>query len=171
MKTLSTLAVLSLTAAAQAITLDVNAGHSTPKNYDDVNVIGFGIGTQLNNELHLGFNLAQKNLTDIAIVGPGGVEGKARSLSVDLTYRLSQGGIRPFIGAGVGGVHFSGPSIDSANALTTKLFAGIGFQISQNVELILSAQNSQYYSVHKTAGDAGENITSWDAIAGLRFSF
>ncbi len=171
MKTLSTLAVLSLTAAAQAITLDINAGHSTPKNYDNVSVVGLGIGTQLNNEFHLGLNVAQKNVTDIGIVGPGGVDGKARSATLDLTYTLSQGGIRPFVGVGVGGVWFSGASIDTTNAFATKLFVGVSFQISQNIDLVLSAQNSKFYSVQKTAGGPEENITSWDAIAGLRFTF
>ena len=127
MKTLSTLAVLTAATAAQAYTLDVNVGHSRLDNYDNVSVVGLGIG--------------------------------------------SQGGIRPFIGAGVGGVRFSGDSIDTKTAFATKLFLGISFPITPNVEFTLTAQNSKFYSVQELAGGPKTNITSWDGIAGLRFNF
>ena len=173
MKTLSTLTLLAAASAAQAYTLDVNVGHSRVDNYDNVSVVGLGIGTHLNSEYHLGLNFAQKNLTDIGIAGPGGVDAKARTATLDLTYSLSQGGIRPFIGAGVGGVHFSGDSVQGPhNCFASKLFAGIAFPVSQNVDFSLTVQNSKFYNVQILApGGAKTNITSWDALAGLRFSF
>jgi opacity protein-like surface antigen len=167
MKTLSTLALLTAAAASQAVTLDVNVGHSRLDNYDNVSVVGLGIGTQLSNELHLGLNFGRKNISSATAF----VDAKATSATLDLTYSLSQGGIRPFVGAGVGGVHFSGASIDTKEAFATKLFAGISFPISQNVEFTLTAQNSKFYSVQELAGGAKTTISSWDGIAGLRFSF
>jgi opacity protein-like surface antigen len=167
MKTLSTLALLTAATAAQAYTLDVNVGHSRLDNYDNVSVVGLGVGTQLNNEFHLGLNFGRKNISSAANL----VDAKATSATFDLTYNLSQGGIRPFVGAGIGGVRFSGDSIDTKTAFATKLFAGLSFPITQNVEFTLTAQNSKFYSVQELAGGAKTNITSWDALAGLRFSF
>lgn len=167
MKTLSTLAVLTAATAAQAYTLDVNVGHSRLDNYDNVSVVGLGIGTQLNNEFHLGLNFGRKSISSAVAL----VDAKATSATLDLTYNLSQGGIRPFIGAGVGGVRFSGASIDTKTAFATKLFLGISFPITPNVEFTLTAQNSKFYSVQELAGGPKTNITSWDGIAGLRFNF
>ena len=63
MKTLSTLALLTAATAAQAYTLDVNVGQSRHSNsYDDVSVIGLGVGSQLNNEFHLGLNVSRKSI-------------------------------------------------------------------------------------------------------------
>lgn len=167
MKTLSTLALLTAATAAQAYTLDVNVGHSRLDNYDNVSVIGLGIGTQLNNDFHLGLNFGRKNITSTVAL----VDAKATSATLDLTYNLSQGGIRPFVGAGIGGVRFSGDSIDTKNAFATKLFLGVSFPISQNIEFTLTAQNSKFYSVQEIPAGPKTNITSWDGIAGLRFSF
>ncbi|MEY4306772.1 MAG: hypothetical protein RJA95_140, partial [Verrucomicrobiota bacterium] len=118
-------------------------------------------------DFHLGLNFGRKSISSAVSL----VDAKATSATLDLTYNLSQGGIRPFVGAGVGGVRFSGDSIDTKNAFATKLFAGIAFQISSNVELTLTAQNSKFYSVQELAGGPKTNITSWDGVAGLRFSF
>jgi len=167
MKTLSTIALLTAATAAQAYTLDVNVGHSRLDNYDNVSVVGLGIGTHLNNEYHLGLNFGRKSISSAVAL----VDAKATSATLDLTYNLSQGGIRPFIGAGIGGVRFSGDSIDTKTAFATKLFLGISFPITQNVEFTLTAQNSKFYSVQELAGGPKTNITSWDGIAGLRFSF
>jgi opacity protein-like surface antigen len=167
MKTLSTLALLTAATAAQAYTLDVNVGHSRPDNYDNVSVVGLGLGTHLNNEFHLGLNFGRKSIASEAAL----VDAKATSATVDLTYNLSQGGIRPFIGAGVGGVRFSGDSIHTKTAFATKLFLGVSFAITPSVEFTLTAQNSKFYSVQELQNGAKTNITSWDGIAGLRFSF
>jgi len=168
MKTLSTLALLTAATAAQAYTLDVGVGHSRLDNYDNASVIGLGIGTHLNNEYHLGLNFGRKNITSTT----AGVDAKATSATVDLTYNLSQGnGIRPFIGAGIGGVRFSGASIDTKTAFATKLFVGIAFPVSPNVEFSLSAQNSKFYSVQELAGGPKTTVSSWDGVAALRFNF
>jgi outer membrane protein W len=132
MKTLSTLALLTAATAAQAYTLDVNVGHSKLDNYDSVSLIGLGVGSHLNNEFHLGLNVGRKNISsDVALV-----DAKATSATLDLTYSLSPtGGIRPFVGAGVGAVRFTGDSIFTKNALSTKFFIGLAFPIRTSSSL------------------------------------
>jgi opacity protein-like surface antigen len=173
MKTLSTLALLTAAAASQAYTLDVAVGHANSNDFDNASIVGVGIGTQLNNDFHLGFNIASKSLaSDLSSPTQfAGVDATVRTATIDLTYELSSGGIRPFIGAGVGMAWFQGNSIDSSNVLATKLFAGLAFQISQNVDLTLTAQHSQLYNIHVLPGDAGYNTNNWEALAGLRFKF
>jgi opacity protein-like surface antigen len=168
MKTLSTLALLTAATAAQAYTLDVNVGHSKLSGtYDDVSVIGLGVGSQLNNEFHLGLNVSRKSIYEVS-----NVDAKATSATLDLTYNLSPtGGIRPFIGAGVGAVRFTGDSIFTKNALTTKFFVGLAFPITQNVEFSVSAQNSKFHGVQELENGPKATVTSWDGIAALRFNF
>ena len=168
MKTLSTLALLTAATAAQAYTLDVSVGQSRlDNNYDNVSVIGLGVGSQLNNEFHLGLNVSRKSIYEAL-----NVDAKATSATFDLTYSLSpMGGIRPFIGAGVGAVRFSGDSIFTKNALATKLFVGIAFPINQNVEFSLSAQNSKFHSVQEIQNGPKATVSSWDGVAALRFNF
>ena len=168
MKTLSTLALLTAATAAQAYTLDINVGHSKLSGtYDDVSVIGLGVGSQLNNEFHLGLNVSRKSIYEVS-----NVDAKATSATLDLTYNLSPtGGIRPFIGAGVGAVRFTGDSIFTKNALTTKFFVGLAFPINQNVEFSVSAQNSKFHGVQELENGPKATVTSWDGIAALRFNF
>ncbi len=168
MKTLSILALLTAATASQAYTLDINVGHSKLDDYDGVNVIGLGIGSHLNNEYHLGLNVGRKNIkSDVALV-----DAKATSATLDLTYSLSPvGGIRPFIGAGVGAVRFTGDSIFTKNALATKLFIGIAFPITQNAEFSVSAQSSKFHGVQELDGGPKTTVGSVDGIAALRFNF
>ena len=168
MKTLSTLALLTAATAAQAYTLDINVGHSKLSGtYDDVSVIGLGVGSHLNNEFHLGLNVSRKNIFEVS-----NVDAKATSATLDLTYNLSPtGGIRPFIGAGVGAVRFKGDSIFTKNALATKFFVGLAFPITQNVEFSVSAQNSKFHGVQEIENGPKATVTSWDGIAALRFNF
>ena len=168
MKTLSILALLTAATAAQAYTLDINVGHSKLSGtYDDVSVIGLGVGSHLNNEFHLGLNVSRKNIFEVS-----NVDAKATSATLDLTYNLSPtGGIRPFIGAGVGAVRFKGDSIFTKNALATKFFVGLAFPITQNVEFSVSAQNSKFHGVQESENGPKATVTSWDGIAALRFNF
>ena len=169
MKTLTSLALLPLmAAAASAYTLDVAVGASSPSGYDSNSIVGVGIGTQLNNDFHLGLNLSSKKLVNSI----PGIDATARAATVDLTYELNgTGGIRPFIGAGVGNVWFSGASMNSKNALISHLFVGISFRINDTVDIVLTERNSETYGVHELPGDAGKSINSWDSLAAIRFKF
>jgi len=173
MKTLSTLTLLAAAAAAQAYTLDVQVGHANSNDFDNSSVVGFGIGSQLSNEVHLGFNVSRKSLVS-NLASPNqfaDLSFKAYTSTIDFTYELSSGGIRPFIGAGVGLAWFEGLTDGSSSALATKLFAGLAFQISPTVDLTLTAQHAQLHNFHVTSGDAGFGTNNWEALAGLRFKF
>ena len=167
MKTLSTLAVLSLAAAAQALTIDVNVGATSPSGYDSNAIVGLGIGSQLNNDFHLGLNLSSSKL-----VSTGAVDATARTASLDLTYELNgNGNIRPFIGAGVGSAFFSGASMYSKNAMVTNLFAGLSFRVSETVDVILTERNTEMYNIQELAAGPKKSVNAWQSSAGLRFKF
>ena len=169
MKTLTSLALLPLmAAAASAYTLDVAVGASSPSGYDSNSIVGLGFGTQLNNDFHLGLNLNSKKIVNSL----NGVDASARAATIDLTYELNgNGGIRPFIGAGVGNVWFSGASMASKNALITNLFVGISFRVSDTVDIVFTERNSETYNVHEILGDAGKSINSWDSQLAVRLKF
>ena len=169
MKTLSTLALLTAATAAQAYTLDVNVGHSRLSNtYDDVSLIGLGVGSQLNNEFHLGLNVSRKSIYDMNVAL---VDAKATSATLDLTYSLSpMGGIRPFVGAGVGYSWLSGTGVTSKSVLTTDVFAGVRFALSENLDIAFTVKNAQFSGVKYTSG-AKHTITDWSQSVGLRLKF
>jgi len=175
MKTLSTLAVLTLTAAAQALTIDLQFGTgsvSTPlaggAEADSSSIVGVGIGTQLTDTSHLGINLSTR---DIVTADP--VNAKARTAILEYTYELNPtGGIHPFIGAGIGYAWLK--NTDGATALASDVFAGLRFTVTESVDLTFTARAHQLYNVDFNQGVQGEfnrQVNSFEAIAGLRFKF
>ena len=175
MKTLSTLAVLSLTAAAQALTIDLQFGTAsvgTPlaggAEADSSSVVGVGIGTQLSDTSHLGLNLSTR---DIVTADP--VNAKARTAILEYTYELNPtGGIHPFVGAGIGYAWLK--NTDKATALASDVFAGLRFTVTESVDLTFTARAHQLYNVDFNQGIQGEfnrQVNSFEAIAGLRFKF
>jgi opacity protein-like surface antigen len=177
MKTLSTLAVLSLTAAAQALTVDLQFGTAsvgTPlgsagaAKADSSSVVGVGIGTQLSDTSHLGLVLSTR---DIVTADP--VDAKARTAIIEYTYELNPtGGIHPFVGAGIGYAWLK--NTDGATALASDVFAGLRFTVTESVDLTFTARAHQLYNVDFNQGVQGEfnrQVNSFEAIAGLRFKF
>jgi opacity protein-like surface antigen len=176
MKTLSTLAVLSLTAAAQALTVDLQFGTAsvgTPlgsagaAKADSSSVVGVGIGTQLSDTSHLGLNLSTR---DIVTADP--VNAKARTAIIEYTYELNPtGGIHPFVGAGIGYAWLK--NTDKATALASDVFAGLRFTVTESVDLTFTARAHQLYNVDfsQVAGEYNRQVNSFEAIAGLRFKF
>ena len=175
MKTLSTLAVLTLTAAAQALTIDLQFGTAsvgTPlaggAEADSSSVVGVGIGTQLTDTSHLGINLSTR---DIVTADP--VNAKARTAIIEYTYELNPtGGIHPFVGAGIGYAWLK--NTDGATALASDVFAGLRFTVTESVDLTFTARAHQLYNVDFNQGIQGEfnrQVNSFEAIAGLRFKF
>ena len=178
MKTLSTLAVLSLTAAAQALTLDLQFGTAsvgTPlgsagaAKADSSSVVGVGIGTQLSDTSHLGLVLSTRDIVE-PTVGP--VDATARTAILEYTYELnSTGGIKPFIGAGVGYAWLK--NTDKATALASDVFAGLRFAVTDSVDVTLTARAHQLYNVDffDVDGERNRQVNSFEALAGLRFKF
>jgi opacity protein-like surface antigen len=177
MKTLSTLAVLSLTAAAQALTLDIQVGTSNPSapisggpKADNSSVVGIGIGTYLTENSHLGLNLSSRNIVESTGAAP--VDAKARTAIIEYTYELnSTGGIKPFIGAGIGYAWLK--NTHKATALASDVFAGLRFAVTESVDVTLTARAHQLYNVdfYPNVGEENRQVNSFEAIAGLRFKF
>jgi opacity protein-like surface antigen len=174
MKTLSTLAVLSLTAAAQAVTLDLQFGTSKTSaplangaDADRSAISGIAIGTQLSETSHLGLNVSTRN-----IVTPDPVDAKARTAILEYTYELNpNGGIHPFVGAGVGYAWLKNTSKNSA--LASDIFAGLRFTVTESVDLTLTARAHQMYKVDfsNVQGEFNRQVNSFETVAGLRFKF
>jgi opacity protein-like surface antigen len=175
MKSLRYLAVLPLMAAAsQALTLDLQLGYGKPNaplsggaDADNTSVVGIGIGTYLTENSHLGLNLSTR---DIVTTDP--VDAAARTAIVEYTYELnSAGGIKPFIGAGIG----YGWLKNTANksALASDVFAGLRFEVTENVDFTLTARLHQLYNVDfaNVVGEENRQVNSFEGVAGLRFKF
>jgi opacity protein-like surface antigen len=177
MKTLSTLAVLTLAAAAQAYTLDVQFGSGSLSNpiadgpdADSSSVVGIGFGTYLTENSHLGLNLSTRDIVESAGLSP--VDSRARTAIVEYTYELnSTGGIKPFIGAGIGYAWLT--NTDKKTALASDVFAGLRFNITQSVDLTLTARLHQLHNVDfsQAVGENNRQVDSFEAVAGLRFNF
>jgi opacity protein-like surface antigen len=177
MKTLSTLAVLSLTAAAQALTLDIQVGTSRPSapiaggpKAENSSVVGIGVGTYLTENSHLGLNVSSRSIVEPT--GGSPVDATARTAILEYTYELnSAGGIKPFIGAGIGYAWLK--NTDKATALASDVFAGLRFAVTDSVDVTLTARAHQLYNVdfYPVAGENNRQVNSFEALAGLRFKF
>ena len=175
MKSLRYLAVLPLMAAAsQALTLDLQLGYGKPNaplsggaDADNPSVVGIGIGTYLTENSHLGLNISTRD-----IVTPDPVDAAARTAIVEYTYELnSAGGIKPFIGAGIGYGWMK--NTVNKSALASDVFAGLRFEINENVDFTLTARLHQLYNVDfaNVVGEENRQVNSFEGVAGLRFKF
>jgi len=174
MKSLRYLAVLPLMAAAsQALTLDIQVGTGNPSNpiaggadADSTSVVGIGIGTYVSETSHLGLNISTRDLK------ASNVDAAARTAIIEYTYELnSTGNIKPFIGAGIGYAWLS--NTIKSSALASDVFAGLRFEISQDVDLTFTGRLHQLYNVdfQNVVNESNRQINSFEALAGLRFKF
>jgi opacity protein-like surface antigen len=164
-----------MAAAAQALTLDFQLGYGQPSapisggsDADNTSVVGIGIGTYLTENSHLGLNLSTRD-----IVAPANfVDAAARTAIVEYTYELnSTGGIKPFIGAGIGYGWLK--NTIKKSALASDVFAGLRFEINENVDFTLTARLHQLYNVDfaNVVGEENRQVNSFEGVAGLRFKF
>ena len=177
MKSLSTLAVLSLSAAAQALTLDIQIGTSNLSapiaggpTADNSSVVGIGVGTLLTENSHLGLNFSSRSIVESTGASP--VDATARTAILEYTYELnSAGGIKPFIGLGIGYAWLK--NTDKATALASDVFAGLRFTVTDSVDVTLTARAHQLYNVDfsQIVGENNRQVNSFEALAGLRFKF
>jgi len=168
MKSLRPLLLLPLAAvAAQAYTLELELGKSHPTGHQDSNVVGLTLATQVNENFSLGLNLNSRGL----VGGNPTIDLDARTALMELTYDLNaRGGIRPFVGAGVGYSWLSGTGVTSKSVLTTDVFAGVRFALSENLDIAFTVKNAQFSGVKYTSG-AKHTITDWSQSVGLRLKF
>jgi len=178
MKSLRYLAVLPLMAAAsQALTLDVQLGTSNPgapisggADADTTSVVGLGLGTYLTENSHLGLNFSTRNIEAPGVGNP--VDAKARTATVDYTYELnSTGGIKPFIGAGLGYAWMK--NTYKSSAFASNVFAGLRFAVTDTVDFTLTGRLVQLHGVdfYNVVGENNRQVNIFEGIAGLRFKF
>ena len=173
MKSLRTLALLPLTAAAahaymHSPSIELQLGQSRPTGYDQGSIVGLNIAGQVSQSVGLGLNLSSKTIEDV------NAGMKVRNASLDLTYELNpRGAIRPFIGAGLGYAWFSDAAgfTDSKGATTTSVFGGIRFELSRNVDITFNVRNNEILSVPDPTGANDKTIKDWESTVGLRFKF
>lgn len=174
MKSLRPLLLLPLAAvAAQAYTLELELGKSHPTGHQDSNVVGLTLATQVNENFSLGLNLNSRGL----VGGNPAIDLDARTALMELTYDLNaRGGIRPFVGAGVGYAWISdngsvaNPTTKSSSVLATNVFAGVRFALSENLDIAFTVKNAQFSGVKYTSG-AKHTITDWSQSVSLRLKF
>ena len=170
MKSLRDLAARPLMAAAsQARTLagKPNAPLSGGADADNTSVVGIGIGTYLTENSHLGLNLSTR---DIVTTDP--VDAAARTALIEYTYELnSTGGIKPFVGAGIGYGWLKNTA--KSTALASDVFAGMRFEVTESVDFTVTARLHQLYNVDfaNVVGEENRQVNSFEAVAGLRFKF
>jgi hypothetical protein len=167
MKSLRPLLLLPLAAvAAQAYTLELEIGRNHPTGGQNSSVVGLTSAWQVNESFGLGLNLNSRGVAN------GTFDLTARTALAELTYDLnSRGGIRPFIGAGVGYSWLSGTGASSKSVLATDVFAGVRFALSESLELSLAVKNSEFIGIKNTAGTSKTTINDWSQTVGLRFKF
>jgi len=167
MKSLRPLLLLPLAAvAAQAYTLELELGKNHPTGGQNSSVVGLTVATQLNESFGLGLNLNSRGVTK------GALDVDARTALAELTYDLnSRGGIRPFVGAGVGYSWLSGSGTASKSALATDVYAGVRFALSENLDLAFTVKNTEFIGVKDAAGTSKSTINDWSQSVSLRLKF
>jgi opacity protein-like surface antigen len=100
------------------------------------------------------------------------VDATARTAILEYTYELnSTGGIKPFIGAGIGYAWLKNTA--KSTALASDVFAGMRFEVTETVDFTVTARLHQLYNVDffDVAGENNRQVNSFEAVAGLRFKF
>lgn len=168
MKSLRPLLLLPLAAvAAQAYTLELELGKSHPTGHQDSSVVGLTVASQVNENFSLGLNLNSRGL----VGGNPAIDLDARTAIAELTYDLNaRGGIRPFVGAGVGYSWLSGTGTISKSVLATDVFAGMRFALSENLDIGFTLKNTQFIGVKYTTTSKG-TLTDWSQSVSLRLKF
>ncbi len=170
MKSLHPLLLLPLTAiAAQAYTLELELGKNHPTGRQSSSVVGLTLATQVNENFGVGLNLNSRGLEG----GTPAINLKARTALTEVTYDLnSAGGIRPFVGAGVGYAWLSGTGSDSKTVLATNAFAGVRFALSESLDLAFTVKNHHFMGVKGAVGTTTKNtISDWSQSVSLRLKF
>lgn len=176
MKPLRPIALLALSAAAaQAYNLEFQFGTSKAQTGDVAGTYNSGSTTAIawsvnaTEQISLGLTYGIRTLEHTQ---PAPASNDVKTLTFDVTYELapSQSGIKPFVGLNLGNSW-----IDTANgnetAITGKLNAGLRFDISDSVDLVLGARYFVMYNVQYANGIAEEDVKGWESFAGVRLKF
>lgn len=178
MKSLRPIALLALSAAAaQAYNLEFQFGTSKAQagdvagsyNSDSATAIAWSFNAT--EQISLGLTYGIRTLEH---TGPALTTNDVKTLTFDVTYELapSQSGIKPFVGLNLGNSWID-TSAGNETAITGKINAGLRFDISDSVDLVLGARYFVMYDVQYagTPTPAEENVKGWESFAGVRLKF
>lgn len=176
MKSLSPIALLALSAAAaQAYNLEFQFGTSKAQTGDVAGVYNSNTATAIawsvnaTEQISLGLTYGIRTLEHTL---PTATSNDVKTLTLDATYELapSQSGIKPFVGLNLGNSWIDTAS-GNETALTAKLNAGLRFDISDSVDIVLGARYFVLYNVQYTPLSAEEDVKGWESFAGIRLKF
>lgn len=175
MKPLRPIALLALTAAAaQAYNLEFQFGNFKPQAGDTAGGYNSGSATSLawsvnvSEQVSLGLTYSLRTL-EHANYGP---ENDVKTLTADATYELApaQSGIKPFVGLNLGNSWID-TSAGNETAITGKINAGLRFDISDSVDLVLGARYFVMWNVRYAGAPADDTVKGWESFAGIRLKF
>lgn len=182
MKSLSPIALLALTAtAAQAYNIEFQFGTNKPQagdlagNFKSNSVTGLAWSANPTEQISLGLTYSLRTLENTApVVAPAvatATSNDVKTLTFDVTYELSpsQSGLRPFIGLNLGNSWIDTPT-RSDTAMTGMLNAGIRFDVSDSVDLVLGARYFVLWNVNYS-DSIEENTKGWESFAAVRLKF
>ncbi len=175
MKSLRPIALLTLTAAAaQAYNIEFQFGVNKPQsgdlagNFKSNSATGIAWSANPTEQVSLGVTYSLRSLEHTL---PAAATNDVKTLTVDFTYELSpsQSGIRPFVGVNLGNSW-----IDTADgndtAVTAMLNAGLRFDVSDSVDVVLGARYFTLWNVNYT-NTVEENTKGWESFAAIRLKF
>lgn len=175
MKSLRPLALLTLTAAAaQAYNIEFQFGNFKPQQgdlagaYNSNSLSAIAWSFNPSEQISLGLTYSMRTLEHTL---PAVTENDTKTLTFDVTYELapSQSGIKPFIGLNLGNSWID-TAAGNETALTGQLNAGLRFNVSDSVDLVLGARYFTLWNVQYTPA-VEENVKGWESFAALRLKF
>lgn len=172
MKSLRPLALLALTAAAQAYNIEFQIGTSKPSagdtagGYKNNPVTALAWSFNASEQVSIGLTYGLRELEH------GLVNNDVKTLTADLTYELApaQSGIQPFIGLNLGNSWID-TSAGNETALTGQINAGLRFNVSDSVDVVLGARYFVLWDVQYAGAATEENVKGWESFAGIRLKF
>lgn len=175
MKSLSPIALLALTAAAaQAYNIEFQFGSNKPQagdlagRFKGNSVTGLAWSANPTEQISLGLTYSLRTLEHSL---PAAASNDVKTLTFDATYELSpsQSGIKPFVGLNLGNSWID-TSAGNDTAMTGMLNAGLRFDISDSVDLVLGARYFVLWNVNYTPA-VEENTKGWESFAAVRLKF
>ncbi|MFZ9201384.1 MAG: outer membrane beta-barrel protein [Opitutales bacterium] len=179
MKSLRPIALLTLTAAAaQAYNIEFQFGVNKPQsgdlagNFKSNSATGIAWSANPTEQISLGVTYSLRTLehTPTAPLSTA-VSNDVKTLTVDFTYELSpsQSGIRPFVGVNLGNSWIDTAS-GNDTAVTGMLNAGLRFDVSDSVDVVLGARYFTLWNVNYT-NTVEEDTKGWESFAAIRLKF
>ncbi len=179
MKSLRPIALLTLTAAAaQAYNIEFQFGVNKPQsgdlagNFKSNSVTGIAWSANPSEQISIGVTYSLRSLehTPTAPLSAT-VTNDVKTLTVDFTYELSpsQSGIRPFVGVNLGNSWID-TATGNDTAVTGMLNAGLRFDVSDSVDVVLGARYFTLWNVSYT-NIVEEDTKGWESFAAIRLKF